>query len=226
MRKIILTLMALIWMTGGAFAAVNPNMVIGTNASGDSYSLRQPTVAVLVDINGSIKAYPEAADGIAEKISEGIAPKRISLLNRYKVVRGNDVITNLNDYLEENNLPNAQNMKKGDLTDFGRKYGYDYVLLLSFSQNADYKTSNYVLVAGSSVYVLSADLVAKLVDVESGAYLYRKNITQKADSTAMYSPVVPVWGSPSKSNAWRALAEKCIEVFLTDMNNEILLKLK
>ena len=227
MLKIIMTVLAFFLLTGNAFAAINPNMVIGSNSNSDgsAYSGKQPIVAVVVDISGTIKAYPEAAAGIAEKISEGIAPRRISLLNRYKVVSGNDVITNLNDYLEDNHLQDARELKKAELTDFGRKHGYDYVVMLSFAQNADYQLHNFVLIAGSNVYVVSADLIAKVVDVETGAYLYRKNITQKADSSALYS-AVPVWSDPSKSNAWRTLTEKCMDVFLADMNNEIMLKFK
>ncbi len=223
-----MTVLVLLLSMASAFAAPNPNMVIGSNSKNDgyAYSGKQPVVAVVVDISGTIKAYPEAAAGFEEKISEGIAPRRISLLNRYKVVSGNDVITNLNDYLEDNNLQDARALKKTELTDFGRKHGYDYVVMLSFAQNADYDLHNFVLVAGSKVYVLSADLVAKVVDVETGSYLYRKNITQKADSTFLYSPVVPVWSDPSKSNAWKTLAGKCMDVFLADMNNEIMLKFK
>jgi hypothetical protein len=224
MKKTFLVTIITLFMISNCFASVNPNTSLLSLSGTKQVS---PSIAVIISDFGKLKLYPKALVGVETKLESKLQ------LNGQQILLNNDVITHFNEFIEDKEFSDPNSIKRTHLVEFGRKYHYDYVVLLSFSENGVRRTTDSALVLKTKKYILSGDLVAKVVDVRDGSYIYRKNITKEAKSTTfttflpsaiehevgiILTPgvIIPANQRPSVVRAWNELVDLCIDQFAQD----------
>lgn len=196
-----ISLMLGFMMSGICSAAINPNQSI-INLTTD---LNYPKMAIIVSNIGVVKQYPRILDGINEKILT-LSKSRFSLQANQKIS------TQFLEFLEDNNITDPNNLKRGEIADFGRKYGYRYVAVLYFNQVKESTTYDSFIINWGSNKMLSAEMVAKVVDVDNNSYIYRKDIIKEGRSSVFLPAITR--NDPVTTHAWLDIVDLCTNEFI------------
>lgn len=128
--------------------------------------------------------------------------------NKYtNVIEDKKVYQELLIIAEDRDISALDKLKRMDFVSAGKKFGYDYVIVLPFySDGGYYTTSGWTNMVSQNVTVR-----ARIVDVQNEEYLYRLDITEQGESGNAF-------GSPSLVRAQKEGIEKCLETIFADIN--------
>lgn len=109
---------------------------------------------------------------------------------------------------EDKDVETIDRLKRVDYVSVGKKYGYDYVLILPFyAGSLDHATGLF-----SSTFRTNITLKARVLDVNTGEYIYRMDIVEKGSSGST------ILGSASYLRAQKLAVGKCLDTFLTELS--------
>ncbi|HML33859.1 hypothetical protein [Sporomusa sphaeroides] len=210
MKKII-AMCFLLLLTFSAYntQAFDPNrgVVYYTNTAATSQKNQTKPVALVISNIGIAKQYPWILDGLTEKVSQAKTP--------FTFIVGPKVDTQFGEFMEDKQYTNPDQLTRADIKEFGDLYGYDRVAVLRFNETAQRNSSDVAIIVWSANKTLAAELVAKIVDTQTGSYLYRKDIVKEAGSKNVAPWIVR--SHSSLVNAWSRAADLCVQEFLDDL---------
>ncbi len=193
------------WMISGiCSASINPNQSI------HSYSESYPKMAIVISNIGAAKQYPSIMTGLNEKILT-------QSKSHYSLLATQEETTHFLEYLEDHDIQDPNVLKRKDIADFGKTYGYDYVAILNFNQIAQRDGKGKFIITWATNKTLTAEMSAKVVDTQTGSYIYRKDIVKDGTSTSIFPAFTG--SNTSKVNAWLDIASLCTDEFIKDMEN-------
>ncbi len=160
----------------------------------------KPTIGVLVGGQGTIRTNEKAMKTVLEKLEEKF-PK-----SKYNLVTDKDLAKDALVFAEDEEITGISQIKKGQLAKFGKNHSFDYIISLSFGVGHGRSGMNFWTVT----YDSDVDLQAKVVEVTSGNYIYRQNITGHGSSADMF-------GMPSSVAAFAEATKKCMETFCKEI---------
>lgn len=193
--------------------AIDPNQslaVYSSSSSSSSFaSLSKPEMAVIISNIDIVKKYPTILEGINQKIEQSNTP--------FHLVANQKIMTQFMEFLEDNNINDPKALKKADIADFGRKHGYPNVAVLTFNQVNEKGGTDSFIIPWSKNKVVSAEMVAKIINTDKGSYIYRNDIVKEVRSSQLF-PII--FGSgPSSVNAWLDAVDQCTQQFLKDLSD-------
>jgi len=193
-------------MSGICSASIDPNQSIHNYTSSETY----PKMAIVISNMGITKQYPSVMKGINEKILT-------QSKSRFSLVADQTVSTHFMEYLEDNDIKDANLIKRKDIADFGSKYGYAYVAVLYFNQLGQRDSRGNFIFTWSTSKTLNAEMAVKVVDTSSGSYIYRKDITKEGTSTSVF----PIFTGSNTSviNSWLDIVDLCTQEFIDDIKD-------
>lgn len=160
----------------------------------------KPTIGVLVGGQGAIRTNEKAMKTVLEKLEEKF-PKA-----KYNLVADKQLAQDALVFAEDEEVTDIAQIKKGQLAKFGKAHNFDYIIALSFGVGHGRSGMNFWTVT----YDFDVDLQAKVVEVASGNYTYRQNITGHGSSADMF-------GMPSSVAAFAEATKKCMETFCKEV---------
>lgn len=160
----------------------------------------------------AIVAWYDAKIGSKEKVRNMVRDKMGNTFSaeEYQLTIDDDAVDKILEFTEDEDVDDIEKIKKGQLVAFGKKNGYDYIVLL-IVRPAD---SRIVMNFWDRFLVKGASLSAKVVDVENGKYLLRKQYAEEGKSAFGFL-------GPSAVNAWSEAVEKCIDKFAPEAKNAV-----
>lgn len=161
----------------------------------------KPKIAWLWTAVEQIKADKKNETIINEKLEKKF-PK-----SQYEFVADRKVHQDLFILADDRSISNLDQLKREDFVSIGKKYGYDYVIVLPFYSNSYEYTGG----AWSTSFRVNITLKARVVDVNTGEYLYRMDIVEKGATSATF-------GNPSYSRAQRNGIGECVDTFLSELS--------
>jgi hypothetical protein len=163
--------------------------------------VEKPTIAVLIGGQGAIRSNEKAITAIHEKLREKFPKEKYDLVIDQKLIQ--DVLI----FAEDEEVTDISQIKKAQLTKFGKQRNFDYVICLVLGLGHGRAGMNFWALN----YDIDVDMQAKVVDVTTGQYIYRQNIMGHGTSSAAI-------GMPSSVNAFSKATQKCMETFVKDVD--------
>lgn len=190
--------------------AIDLDQSLSTYSNSPSFSSTssKPEMAVVISNIDVVKKYPTILVGINQKIEQANTP--------FHLIANQKIMTQFMEFLEDNNI-DPKDLKKGDIANFGKKYDYPNVAVLTFNQINERNGSDSFIIPWSANKVVSAEMITKVINTDDGSYIYRNDIVKEVRS----SRVLPiVFGSgPSIVNAWLYAVDQCTQQFFKDLND-------
>lgn len=125
---------------------------------------------------------------------------------KYSVIRDKKLYQELLIMAEDHNVTNLDQLKRDDFINAGKKYGYDYVMVLPFYDEGGW----YTTTGWTNIVTQNVTLRARIVDVNKQEYIYRIDVTKKGEAGNAF-------GSPNLQRAQKEAAGLCLKEVLKDL---------
>lgn len=144
----------------------------------------KPNIALIVNSDAISQLHEKTPKAIRNLFKEKFPE------SQYTLTEDKQLYQALLTSMEDEKIFDISMVNREILSSLGKKYGYDYVLLLVYK----YGSSDYSSSVWSSTYKAAVILQAKVVDVDTKEYLYRQDVSVTGKSTDAF-------GDPSFQSA-------------------------
>lgn len=160
----------------------------------------KPTIAVIIGGEGAIRSNEKAITAIKTKLAEKFPA------NQYNLIIDDQLAQDILIFAEDEEVEDLEQIKRTQLAKFGESRHDDYVIMLLLGLGHGRAGVDF----WSAKYNIDVDMQAKVVEVATGKYIYRKNIMGHGKSSA------PI-GLPSSVNAFAKATQSCVEAFCKEV---------